>query len=97
MVIRPGEWSAGKAQEYSPAERALLRRIVAEAHTRLSPTVGSLLVGMRHGGVVALYPFGDPAEFEVARELCLDLAAELKAADVSVGMSGVHPDWPRSP
>lgn len=90
VVIRTGEWSAGKAQEYSPTERALLRRIVAEAHARLSPTAGSLLVGMRHGEVIALYPFGDPAEFEVARELCLGLAAELRAAGVNVGISGVH-------
>ena len=59
--------------------RVVLRRIVEAARARLKPTAGSLLVGMRHGEVVALYPFGDQAELDPVRQACCALARDLAA------------------
>jgi sugar diacid utilization regulator len=90
VIVRGSERPAEETPEQPLAMRAALRRIVEAARARMKPAVGSLLVGVRHGEVVALYPFGNPAEVERVREACCALARDLAAHDASVGMSGAH-------
>jgi sugar diacid utilization regulator len=66
-----------------------LDHIVDAARTHLRPTAASLLVGIRQGDVVALYPGSEPEELEAVRRECAALTSAL-AIDVSVGMSGWH-------
>ena len=66
-----------------------LDHIVAATRTQLRPTAGSLLVGMRQGDVVALYPAAAPEELDRIRHECAELVNAL-TVDVSVGMSGWH-------
>jgi len=43
---------------------------------------------MRHGEVVALYPFKDSAEFSMIKQSCSALARDVEEHGASVGMSG---------
>ena len=90
VIVRGTERPAEETPEQPLAMRAALRRVVEAARARLKPTAGSLLVGVRHGEVVALYPFGHPAEVEQVREACCALARDLTAHNASVGISGAH-------
>ena len=74
----------------SLGRQALLRRVVEGVRARLVPAAGSLLVGIRHGEVIALYPFAAPAELTAARHLCTALAAHLADADARIGISSCH-------
>jgi sugar diacid utilization regulator len=75
----------------SLATRATLDSVVEAARTHLRPTAGSLLLGIRQGDVVALYPAAsDPDELDAIRRECVALTGAL-AIDVSIGMSGWHP------
>jgi sugar diacid utilization regulator len=71
------------------AVRVLLDRIVDAARTYLRPSAGSVLVAIRQGDVVAIYPSDRPEDLDVVRRGCAALAGAL-AIDVSVGMSGWH-------
>lgn len=90
VIVRGTERPAEETPEQPLTMRAPLRRIVEAARARLKPAAGSLLVGMRHGEVVALYPLGDQAELGSVREASCALARDLAAHDASVGMSGAH-------
>ena len=90
VVARIDEPPAEVMPDQSLDNRAALRRVVEAARARLRPRAGSLLLGMRHGEVVALYPFEHAGEAEVAFEACSGLARDLEGAGVSVGMSGSH-------
>lgn len=90
VIVRGEERPAEEAPEQSVATRVALRRIVEAARARLKPATGSLLVGVRHGEVVALCPFGDLAELDPVREACCALARDLAEHRASVGMSGAH-------
>jgi hypothetical protein len=70
-------------------EPVALRRVVDVARAHLQPRAGSLLVGMRQGEVVALYPVEEPGDVERVRGECGALAGAL-GQDVSVGLSGWH-------
>lgn len=71
--------------------RLSLRATVDAARAHLHPSDGSLLVGMRQGEVVALYPVVGPAGAEAAKEECEALARSIEDEAVSVGVSGWHP------
>jgi sugar diacid utilization regulator len=86
VVVVRGEEPAG-----DDASRFALRRVVEAARAQLRPTGGSLLVGMRQGEVVALYPVPQPAEADAVRAQCAALAEALAAGGASIGLSGWHP------
>jgi sugar diacid utilization regulator len=71
------------------ATRVILDRIVEAARSRLRPAAGSLLLGIRQGDLVALYPVSDPEDVQRVRADCEGLVDGLQV-DVSIGMSGWH-------
>jgi PucR C-terminal helix-turn-helix domain/GGDEF-like domain len=89
VVVRPGALPGddGTAQGY--AGGVALDQIVAATRSSLRPAQASLLVAIRLGDVVALFPAGEPTELDTVRRGCEALARELGFA-VSVGMSGWH-------
>jgi DNA-binding PucR family transcriptional regulator len=87
VIVRGDERPSEQAPEPSLPARIALRRIVEVARLRLRPAVGSVLVGMRHGEVVALYPFEDSEELETIKRSCLEVASDLESQSVSIGMS----------
>jgi sugar diacid utilization regulator len=80
----------GEEPAVDDASRFALRRVVEAAREHLRPTDGSLLVGMRQGEVVALYPVPQPAEADAVRAQCAALAEALAAGVASIGLSGWH-------
>jgi sugar diacid utilization regulator len=72
------------------AARVALDHIVDAARKRLRPTAGSLLVGIRLGDLVAIYPVSGPDDLRNVRQDCEALAGSLHV-EVSIGMSGWHP------
>jgi hypothetical protein len=69
--------------------RVALDHIVEAARLQLRPSAASLILGVRQGDVVALYPASEPDELEAVRRECAALAGALPM-DVSIGMSGWH-------
>jgi sugar diacid utilization regulator len=90
VIVRGQDCPAEENTEQPVATRLALRRIVEATRARLKPGAGSLLVGVRHGEVVALYPFSSPADLDSVRQACCALARDLGGQDASVGMSGAH-------
>jgi len=90
VIVRGAERPAEEAPDQPIGMRVALRRIVEAARAHLVPTAGSLLVGVRHGEVVALYPLGGPAELAPVRQACCALARQLAGQGACVGMSGAH-------
>jgi sugar diacid utilization regulator len=70
------------------AARGPLRRILEATRVHLRPPAGCVLVGMRQGEVVALYPVAEIAQMETFRSQCDALARALEEEGVSVGISG---------
>jgi sugar diacid utilization regulator len=73
--------------------RVVLDNIVEAAREHLRPSAGSLIVGIRLGDLVALYPVSGPDDVRRVRRDCKAMARAL-SIDVSIGMSGWHPDLP---
>jgi len=90
IIVRGEERPAEEAPEQALATRVALRRNVGSARACLKPEAGSLLVGMRHGEVVALYPLEDHAELDKVRASCGSLARDLAEQGAIIGMSGAH-------
>jgi sugar diacid utilization regulator len=91
VVIRNADVAAEEQHEELPlTTRVALRRIVEAAHAKLKPPEGTLLVGMRQGEVVALYPAGAPTDLEAVKDECDALARALKKADPRMGFSSWH-------
>ena len=90
VIMRGEERPAEESPEQSLATRVALRRIVEAARNRMKPKAGSLLVGMRHGEVVALFPFEDAGELATIAAACCALARDLEEQGASVGMSRAH-------
>lgn len=72
--------------------RAALRHAVDQVKRSLKPAEGSLLVGLRHGEIVALYPAQGPASAEVLKRQCGVLAGALAGDGFAVGIGSWHPD-----
>jgi sugar diacid utilization regulator len=90
VIVRGEERPAEESPEQSLAKRIALRRIVEAARAHLRPRAGSLLVGMRHGEVIGLYPFADPSELGSIKEACCSLARDLAGQGADVGISSAR-------
>jgi hypothetical protein len=66
------------------------RETIETAREHLCPAEASLLVGLRQGEVVALYPAGEPAAMEAVRAECTALAEAVAGSGVSVGVGARH-------
>jgi sugar diacid utilization regulator len=89
VLIRGDGVPIEEAPERPLATRVALDHIVEAARSRLRPSSGSLLAGIRLGDVVALYPVSGPDELRRVRHDSATLARGL-SVDVSIGMSGWH-------
>jgi sugar diacid utilization regulator len=90
VLVRGDGVPIEEAPERPLATRVALDHIVEAARNRLRPSADSLLVGVRLGDVVALYPASEPDELRRVRADCEVLAGAIKT-EVSIGMSGWHP------
>jgi sugar diacid utilization regulator len=90
VLVRGDGVPIEEAPERPLASRVALDHIVDAARKRLRPSADSLLVGIRLGDLVALYPVSGPDELRRVRRDCAVLASTLRV-DVSIGMSGWHP------
>ncbi|HVT67720.1 MAG TPA: helix-turn-helix domain-containing protein [Trebonia sp.] len=66
------------------------RDVMEAVRARLLPASGALLMGVRHGELVVLYPFDDPAGLGRVRRQCSSLAGVLESADARIGISSCH-------
>jgi sugar diacid utilization regulator len=90
IVLRASGVHPDDARRQSLSAQVALDRIVHATRSRLHPAAGRLIVGMRHGDVVALYPVSGPAGVAEARCQCPALVDAL-GIDVGVGIGGWHP------
>lgn len=90
VIVRGGERPAAERVEQPLATRVAMRRIVEAVHAHLKPKAGAMLVGMRHGEVVALYPYAGSGELDVVERACRDLADDLAEQGACVGISGAQ-------
>jgi sugar diacid utilization regulator len=91
IVARGEEAPAQETPDQPLAARVALRRIVETARLKLKPAIACLLVGMRQGEVVALYPVSGPGDGDRVNADADALAESLAEYDVSVGVGGNHP------
>jgi sugar diacid utilization regulator len=89
VVLRAVEWPPQELQR-SLGQQTGLRPLVQAVRARLLPATGTLLMGVRHGEVIALYPFDDQAELATVRRRCSSLAGALESADARIGISSCH-------
>jgi sugar diacid utilization regulator len=91
VIVAGGEETPAQETPDQPlAARAALRRIVEAARSKLRPAVACLLVGMRQGEVVALYPVSGPADMERVKADADAFAAGLADHEVTIGVGGSH-------
>jgi hypothetical protein len=90
VVLRASDVDPEDVRRQSLNARVALDCIVHAIRCRLHPTAGSLIVGMRHGDVVALYPVSGPDGVAEVRCECAALVDALGIA-VGVGVGGWHP------
>ena len=89
VVVRTAERQPGE-RRHTIAQQVMLRDVVEGIRSALVPPAGSLLVGIRHGEVIALYPFESPSELATARHRCSALACHLAHTDARIGISSCH-------
>jgi DNA-binding PucR family transcriptional regulator len=89
-VLRASDVDPQDARRQSPSAKGALDHVVHATRGRLHPTAGTLIVGMRHGDVVVLYPVAGPDGVAEARCQCAALVDAL-GIDVAVGIGGWHP------
>jgi sugar diacid utilization regulator len=90
VVAMRGAEMHGELGRHEPLpSRVALDRIVETTRTQFQPSAGSLLVGVRDGDLVVLFPVAAPGEVEVVRRACAQLAEAL-TVDISIGMSTCH-------
>lgn len=90
IVLRGPEALAEEQADQALAARVALRRIVELARRHLRAGGCSVLVGMRHGEVVALCPAEQPDEIDAVRCRAGKLAEALVEHDVGVGVGDCH-------
>lgn len=90
VVLRGPDQLAEEQPDQALAARAALRRIVEASRRHLRANGQSLLVGMRHGEVVALCPVEQPGDADEVRRRADELAAAVGDCDVCVGVGGCH-------
>jgi sugar diacid utilization regulator len=89
VLVRDEGVELEEAREQPQGAGSRLDRMVEETRRNMRPAGGSLLMGMRNGDLVVLYPVSTPADLDAVREDCKELAAAL-GSEVSIGMSGWH-------
>ena len=90
LVARGGETPVEETPEQPMSARVALRRIVEAARVKLRPTVACLLVGMRQGEVVALYPVAASGDADRVKADAEAFATSLAEHEVYVGVGGSH-------
>ena len=90
VIVRSGERVVDDVPDRLPESRRTLRRIMEATREHLRSNSGSLLVGMRHGEVVALHPFEEAEEGQRIRAACARLAEDLAALPVTIGLSSAN-------
>ncbi|MEA2381519.1 MAG: hypothetical protein QOH72_1490 [Solirubrobacteraceae bacterium] len=93
VLIRCGEALVADGPAVAHGPRIALDRVVDAARAHLCPSAAPLVVGVRQGDVVALYPASQPDELETVKAQCAALTHALEI-DVSVGVSGWHAGRP---
>jgi PucR C-terminal helix-turn-helix domain/GGDEF-like domain len=93
VLIRCGEALVADGPAVAHGPRIARDRVVDAARARLCPSAAPLVVGLRQGDVVALYPASEPGELETVKAQCAALTDALDI-DVSVGVSGWHAGRP---
>ncbi|CAN5481606.1 helix-turn-helix domain-containing protein [soil metagenome] len=94
LVLLAGRMDAGHedASERQPAAaRTTLRSVVDTTKVHLHPSSGSLLVGLRHEEIVALFPIDDAEEVELIRPQAAALSLAVSSDGFAVGIGGWHP------
>jgi sugar diacid utilization regulator len=89
IVLRASGVDPEDTRRQSLSTQVALDHIVHATRRRLHPAVGSLMVGMRHGDIVVLYPVSGPDGVAEVRCECAALVDAL-GADVRAGMGGWH-------
>jgi sugar diacid utilization regulator len=89
VLVRGDAVPPGDGRRLPLASAVAVDQIVEAARAYLRPAAGSLLVGIRLGDVVAIYPASDPEELDAIRRECAALTGGI-TVDVSIGMSGWH-------
>ncbi len=90
IVLRGADALPEEHADQPLASRVALRRIVDLARRHLRSSGHPVLVGMRHGEVVALCPAEDLAAINDVRERARALAEALAESEVCVGVGGCH-------
>ena len=91
VVLRGADALAEEQADQTLSARAALRRIVEAAKAHLRHAGHSLLVGMRHGEVVAMCPVQEGDELDEVRGRADALATAVGEWEVSVGVGSCHP------
>jgi sugar diacid utilization regulator len=89
IVVRGEELHGEVGREEPLASRVNFDRMVGTVRARLRPVAGSLLVGIRDGDLVVLYPVSGPGEQDDVKRACVELAEALSIG-VSLGLSTCH-------
>lgn len=90
IVARPKDSPRDDSRRPPHRDAVALDRVVSTARAVLHPGYAPLLVGVRQGDVVALYPAATPSTVETVRTECAQLSRDLDGT-VAIGMSGWHP------
>lgn len=77
--------------EPRPSPQAAMRDVVDQMKQHLRPAAGSLLVGLRHDEVVALYPLHVPSDLDTVHTQTVGLALAVAPDAFRVGIGGWHP------
>lgn len=93
LVVLAGRVVAGHEDTFErmpAASRATMRRVVDTTKAHLQPSSGSLLVGLRHEEIIALFPIEGAEEVELVRPQASALAKAVAADGFAVGIGGWH-------
>lgn len=91
VLARRHDGSSNHVSRPSFPERGAMRKVVDVAKSHLQPVSASLLVGVRHDEVVALFPLEGPDLLDVVKEQANAFAAAASNEGFSVGIGGWHP------
>lgn len=97
LVVLTGRADGGhddSSRQAPAAARTTMRRIVDTTKAHLYPSSGSLLVGLRHEEIVALFPIDGAGEVDLIRKQASNLAAAVMSDGFAVGIGGWHPSSP---
>ncbi len=91
VLARRNDGSSNDVSRPSFPERGTMRKVVDVAKSHLHPVSASLLVGVRHDEVVALFALEGPDLLDLVKEQANTFAAAAFNEGFSVGIGGWHP------